>query len=417
MVKEYIFMQKIYLDYSATTPVDERVQEAMQPYFSDIFGNPSSIHSFGQEAVRGVDWAKGQLAALFGCAHKEIILTSGATESNNLAIRGVVKRFQEHNPKKTYHIITSTIEHPSVLEVCKQLEKEGIEVTYVTASQEGTVSVDAVIDAVKENTILVSIMYVNNEVGTIQPIRDIGKAVEKINKQRAKSKEHSAEYGESKKLGIFEKLYFHTDAVQAAFYEKMNAAYLHVDLISISAHKIYGPKGVGALYIHDGTPISGISFGGSQEYNLRPGTYNTAGIVGMGKAVELIHSESEHAEDVERIRQLRDLLESQLKEKLPNMVINGDTNSRAPGHLHISLPGIEGESMLLLCDLEGIAVSTGSACSSGAVEPSHVLVAMGFPKERYRGSLRITIGKYTTQEEIAFFVEQFTRITEKLQKK
>jgi cysteine desulfurase len=414
-------MQKIYLDHSATTPLDPQVLKKMQPYLTDVFGNASSAHSFGQEAMKGIDWAREQLVNLFGCKFKEIIFTSGATESNNLVIQGIVRAFREsasapQGADKTkasadlrkYHIITSQIEHPAVLEPCQELAKQGlIEVTYVGVNKNGLVNVEEIKKAIKDNTILVSIMYVNNEIGTIQPIREIGKMIEKVNKQRLKEKD---------KFSIFDKVYFHTDAVQAVNYCKMNAPYLHTDLITISAHKIYGPKGVGALYIRENTPLKAMILGGHQEYNLRPGTYNVAGIVGLGAAVELINDHSSNEKINQQIEKLRDKLINELKNKIPDIQINGDMENRVPANANISFLNAEGESMLLMLDLEDIAVSTGSACASGSLAPSHVLRSLGIPPEICHASLRFTLGKDTTGKEINKVIKVLPPIIERLRK-
>ncbi len=408
-------MSKIYLDHSATTPLDRAVLKKMQPYLTDTFGNASSAHSFGQEAMKGIDWAREQLARLFGCKFKEIIFTSGATESNNLVIQGILKAFRESASAKAsadmgkYHIITSKIEHPAVFEVCQELEKQGlVEVTYIRVNKKGLVNVEDVKKAIKDNTILVSIMYVNNEIGTIQPIREIGKMIEKENKARIKNKELS-------KLSAFEKIYFHTDAVQAVNYCKMTAPYLHADLITISGHKIYGPKGVGALYIREGTPIKSATFGGHQEYNFRPGTYNVPGIVGLGAAVELINN-GQFTMHNEKIKKLRDKLIEGLQKNISDIKINGDMENRTPNNANTSFLNAEGESMLLMLDMEGVAISTGSACASGSLEPSHVLRAMGIPAEICHASLRFTLGKGTTEKEIDKVIEVLPPIVERLRK-
>ncbi|MCX6746126.1 MAG: cysteine desulfurase family protein [Candidatus Parcubacteria bacterium] len=411
-------MNKIYLDHSATTPFDPQVLKKMQPYLTEIFGNASSVHSFGQEALKGVDWAREQLSKLFGCKFKEVIFTSGASESNNLALRGLVMAFRKKLEKK-YHIITSKIEHPAILEVCQALEKEGlVEVSYIGVNKKGLVEVDEIKKAIKDNTILVTIMYVNNETGVIQPIREIGKMIEKVNKNRIPNSESR------KPNDRFKKIYFHTDAVQAVNYCKMQANYLGADLITISGHKIYGPKGVGALYIHEGTPIKSITFGGHQEYNIRPGTYNVPGIVGLGAAVELVNNQSpiisarggSASGGNDQIRKLRDKLIAGIQKAIPETQINGDLANRVPSNANISFLNAEGESMLLMLDLEGIAVSTGSACASGSLEPSHVLRAMSIPAEICHASLRFTLGKGTTEKEIDKVIEVLPRIVERLRK-
>jgi len=398
-------MQKIYLDHSATTPLDPKVREKIHPYMTEIFGNASSAHSFGQEAMKGVDWAREQLADLFGSKFKEIIFTSGATESNNLVIQGIVRAFRKNKEKK-YHIITSKIEHPAIIEVCQELEKQGvIEVTYIGVDKNCLVSVNEIKKAIKDNTILVSIMYVNNEVGTVQPIKEIGKMIEKINKQKEK---------ENSKLGAYDKVYFHTDAVQAVNYCEMRADYLKADLITVSGHKIYGPKGIGALYAREGTPLKSVNWGGHQEYNIRPGTYNVPGIVGLGAAVALVNNKAENDRVNQQIRKLRDRLIAGLKKRIDNIQINGDLEQRVPANANIAFKNAEGESMLLMLDLEGIAVSTGSACASGSLEPSHVLTAMGIPPEICHASLRFTLGKGTTEKEIDKVIEVLPGIIERL---
>jgi len=417
-------MSKIYLDHSATTSVDPYVFQKMKPYLETDFGNASSSHGFGQNAIKGVDWSREELAKLFGCQFKEIIFTSGATESNNLVIQGIVKAFNE-NKKQKYHIITSKIEHPAVIEVCQELEKQGIvEVTYIKVNEKGLINVNEVKKAIKDNTILISIMYVNNEIGTIQPIREIGKMIEKVNKNRLKS-EDGRSHQKNKSVDIYKKLFFHTDAVQAVNYCKMKAAYLHADLITISGHKIYGPKGIGALYVRENTPIKSIQFGGHQEYNIRPGTYNVPGIVGLGAAIEIINKENKKASDdsttlliktitSEKIQKLRNKLIKGLQNKIADIEINGDLDNRVPANANISFNNAEGESILLMLDLEGIAVSTGSACASGSLEPSHVLRALNIPAEKCHASIRFTLGKNNTDKEIDHLIKILPPIVERL---
>ncbi len=415
-------MQKIYLDHSATTPIDPQVREKIHPYMTEIFGNASSAHSFGQEAMKGVDWAREQLAKLFGCKFKEIIFTSGATESNNLVLSGVISAFNKNQNKSAsakaladhgkYHIVTSKIEHPAILEPCQELEKNGLaEITYVGVNKKGLVDVAEIKKAIKENTILISIMYVNNETGVIQPIKEIGRMIEKVNKEKNKKYEIA-----KKKFSAFDKIYFHTDAVQAVNYCEMRADFLKADLITISGHKIYGPKGIGALFVREGTPIRSIIFGGHQEYNIRPGTYNVAGIVGLGAAVELINDQAKNEKINKEIKKLRDKLIDGLEKKIPNIQINGDLEHRVPSNANISFLNAEGESMLLMLDLEAIAVSTGSACASGSLEPSHVLSAMGIPPEICHASLRFTLGKENTAKEINKVIEVLPGIIERLRK-
>lgn len=374
-------MKKIYLDYAATTPVDEEVLREMMPYFSQKFGNPSSTHTFGQEALEGVDKARQQVADFLGCSLSEIIFTSGATESNNMAIKGVAKASGIKNP----HIITSSIEHHCVLNACKVLKGEGIGITFLKVDKDGIIDPKDIKKAVKENTILVSIMYANNEVGTIEPIAEISRIIKEINIEREKNK--------------LPKIYFHTDAVQAANYIDCDVNKLGVDFLSLSGHKIYGPKGIGILYIRRGTKIKSIQQGGEQEYNLRAGTHNVPGIVGIGKAISLI---PKHRKKMEEIKNLRDYLIDEVLKNIRNTKLNGSREFRLPHNANFSFQGVEGESILMLLDQEGIAVSTGSACSSASLEPSHVLSAMGIPPEIAHASVRFTLGKDTTKNEIDF---------------
>lgn len=384
---------KIYLDHAATTPLDPKVFKAMTPYLKGKFGNPSSIHSFGQETRRAIDEARDRLAKFLNCQSKEIIFTSGATESNNLAIRGVSLALKAKGGK---HIITSSIEHPAVLETCGALSKDGFKITYLPVTPKGLIKVEDVQKAIRPDTFLVTIIYVNNEVGIIQPIREIGKLIEKVNRTR--------------KL----KIIFHTDAVQAINYCHCNVDWLHVDLLSLSGHKIYGPKGIGALYFRLGTPIRPIQSGGHHEFGLRPGTENVAAIVGLGKAIELVKKRSRI--ENKKIASLRDRLIKGILQKIPGSQLNGDRNLRVPSNANFSFPDVEGESLLLMLDMEKIAVSTGSACSSGSLEPSHVLTAMGIPSEISHGSLRITLGKDNTPKEIDKVLKVLPQIIRKLRK-
>jgi len=404
---------KIYLDHSATTPVDRRVLEAMLPYFKDIFGNASSIHSFGQEARAAVDKARETIAEFLNCKTSEIIFTSGGSESDNLAIKGVVESrsfgfAQDDNARKP-HIVTSAFEHHAILDTIKELEVDGkIEATYVKPNRDGLIEVADVEKAIKKNTVLASIMYVNNEIGTVQPIREIGKMIERLNKGREKL------------------IYFHTDAVQAAEYFPMNVDFLHVDLLTMTAHKIYGPKGVGLLYVRNGTPIKHQIVGGGQEYKKRAGTENVAGIVGFAAAVSVIARIRQPAETKQSkneiatpsglaMTRLRDKLIDGLL-KIPNSFLNGSREQRTPANVNISFINAEGESILLNLDMEGIAASTGSACTSGSLEPSHVLIAMGLKPEECHGSVRFTLGRETTEEEIGKVLEIMPKIVEKLRK-
>jgi cysteine desulfurase len=392
---------KIYFDHSATTPVDPEVLRAMMPYLQDNFGNASSAHSFGQEAMKGVDSAREIIAEFLGAKPKEIIFTSGATESDNLVIQGVIKAVKDKHGDKKIHIITSAIEHPAILEPCHELEKTGVKVTYLPVGSDGLVSVEEVQKSITEETVLISIMYVNNEVGTIQPISEIGDLVKIARTKRAQADNTMP-------------LIFHTDAVQAINYCNCKVNELGVDLMSISGHKIYGPKGIGALYAREGTPIRPIQIGGHQERGIRSGTLNTIGIVGLGKAIELVSRKQSSIAELRRIRELRDKLIASILKIIPESHVNGDLEKRVPSNAHFSFTNVEGESILLMLDLEGIAVSTGSACASGSLAPSHVLMAMGIPEEVAHGSLRVTLGRFTTEKEIDTLLEVLPSIIKKL---
>lgn len=401
-------MKRIYLDHSATTPIDKEVLKAMQPYLAVEFGNASSLHTFGQLARAGVEQAREQVAKFFGCKPKEIFFTSGATESNNLAIFGLARRLRGIQCNKTFHAITSVIEHQAVLEPCRQLEKEGVKVTYLPVTKGGLVKVGDVRKAIRPETVLVSIMYVNNEIGTIQPIKEIGQLIKKINQTRKSPTE---------------KIYFHTDAVQAANYCDCHVDFLGVDLLSLSAHKMYGPKGAGALYVRGGTPLWPLQYGGHQERGMRSGTENVAGIVGLGKAAELLSEKpaslaggSKIKSQNLRVKKLRDKLVREVLKKIPDAILNGDPEQRVPSNASFCFKNVEGESILLMLDMEGIAVSTGSACASGSLEPSHVLLAMGVRPEVAHGNLRVTLGKFTTEKDIDKFLKVLPGIVSKLRK-
>lgn len=400
---------KIYLDHSATTPLDKEVLEVMMPYFSDKYGNASSLHTFGQEAVEGVDKARQQLADFFGCLSDEIVFTSGATESNNLAVRGFIKKIQEQGIKNP-HIITSTIEHDAILEPFQELEKNGVEVTYVGVDSKGVVNENDIEKAIKENTALVSLMYVNSEIGSIQPVREVGKIIKKINEKRLT---------EWKKCRIKDRgdkpepIYFHTDATQAVNFLDCDVKKLHVDMLSMSGHKIYGPKGVGALFVKKGIPVSAMQLGGHQEKNMRSGTYNVPGIVGLGKAVSLLEKKKIE-ENNKKITELRDRLVKGIQKNISDAILNTDRKLAVPSHAHFSFVGAEGEAALISLDMEGIAVSTGSACASGSHKASHVVLAMGIKAEVAHGSIRFTIGKNNTKEEIDKVLEVLPQIIERL---
>lgn len=385
-------MKKIYLDYAATTAVRPRVLAEMEPYLNHKFGNASSMHLFGQEARGAIDSARANVAKLINSLPEEIIFTSGGTEANNLAIKGLVESFASRP-----HLIISQIEHQAVLKVVKELEKGGkIEATYLGVDALGRVDPQALKKAIKKNTILISIMYVNSETGVIQPIREIGKIIEKINKKRR------------------HKIYFHSDAVQAAGHFDLNVDYLHLDLMTISAHKIYGPKGVGLLYLRKGTPLVSQMTGGEQENGHRAGTENVAGIVGLAKALSL--AASRQLPVASRIRKLRDYFEKKVREEIKGVSINGDLKNRAPHISNLSFNRAEGESILLSLDLEGIAASSGSACTSGSLEPSHVLMAMGISSLLVQSSIRFSLGRENTKEEIDYVVKILKKIIKRLRK-
>ncbi len=394
------YMSKpIYLDHSATTPVDKAVLKVMLPYFSQIYGNPSSLHSFGQAASAAVSRAREQVAEFLNCDAGEIVFTSGATEADNLAIFGVVNALKKKNPGDKLHLITSAIEHPAVLEPVNNLAGQGVEVTYLPVSQNGVIHLETFNQAVKDNTALVSIMYVNSEVGCIQPIREIGKAIKKVNNLRARQ-------------GNKNKIYFHTDAVQALNFLNCDVNNLQVDLLSLSGHKIYGPKGIGALYVKPGTPLQGRELGGHHEKNLRSGTLNVPGIVGLAEAIKICASNKE--KNNRKIAKLRDKFIVLIKRQIPNLIINTDINQATPSHANISFVGAEGEAILIALDLEGIAVSTGSACASASLKASPVLKAMGLKDEIAHSTIRFTFGKNNTDAEIGRVLKILPPLVKKL---
>lgn len=377
-------MREVYLDYSATTPVKEEVLREMLPYFTEKFGNPSSLYTKGLESKEAVDTARSQVAALIGAEAKEIYFTGCGSEADNWVVFGVADKLKH----KGNHIITTKIEHHAMLHCCEFLEKKGFEVTYLDVEPDGTVKPENLEKAITDKTILISIMMVNNEVGTVEPI-----------------KECSAIAG---KHGIL----FHTDAVQALGNVPIDVKEMGIDLMSMSAHKIYGPKGIGALYMRKGLRISNYLHGGAQEMGRRAGTENLAGIVGFGKAAEL--SREHFAEHVAHCSQLRNYLVEKITAEIPDIFVNGTMEHRHPGNANITFKYIEGESILLMLDFKGIAVSTGSACSSKSLEPSHVLTAMGVPVEMVHGTVRFTVGDFTTKEDIDYVVECLKEIVAKL---
>lgn len=375
---------RIYLDHNATTPTDKRVLEAMLPYFCDNFGNASSLHRFGQKAHVALEDARTQVAGILGAKETEIVFTSGGSESDNYAIKGAAYLHQD----KGRHIITSAVEHPAVLNTCEHLQKRGFDVTYISVDKHGVVDLNELEDAIRKDTILVTIIYANNEVGTIQPIAEISEVV--------------------KKRGVL----FHTDAVQAVGKLETNVNKLGVDMLSLSAHKLYGPKGVGVLYIRSGVEIMPLIHGGHHERGRRASTENLPGIVGLGKACEICVSEMK--EESKRLTALRERLWEGFYSRIPETMLLGHPTKRLPGTLAVSFNYVEGESVLLNLDLEGIAVSSGSACTSGSIEPSHVLLAMGVPPELARGGIRLSLGRGNTEEQISRVIEVTPGIIEKL---
>lgn len=379
-------MKRIYLDYAATTPTDPKVVKAMLPYFSDQFGNPSSIHSFGQEVEAAVEEARETVAVLMGSSPEEMIFTSGGTESNNLAVKGVAHA----NKQKGHHIITTAIEHHAVLEPCHFLEQQGFNVTYLPVDQYGLVNPDDVKQAITDQTILISVMHANNEIGTIEPIAEIGAL--------------------ARERGI----YMHTDAVQSFGQIPLDVETLQVDLLSVSAHKLYGPKGVGALYVRKGTNMEALLHGGEQERRRRASTENVPAIVGFGKAVTLAQTRmtKEHL----RLTNLRDTYITRLIETLDQSHLNGHPTQRLPNNIHVTIEGVEGESLLLNLDLEAVAASAGAACNSSSLTPSHVLLALGLSRQAALGSLRLTLGQSTTPEELDYVLEVLPRIVTRLRR-
>lgn len=376
-------MKRIYMDHSATTPVAPEVMEAMLPYFSEKFGNASSLHSFGLEARQALEASREKVAKLLGANPEEITFTSGGTESDNLALKGIAYRNRELGK----HIITSCIEHPAILETCRKLEKDGFEVTYLPVTRDGFVDLAALESAIRKDTILISIMHANNEIGTIQPLEEIGR------------------------LAAEKDIYFHTDAVQSVGKIPTDVNALGVDLLSLSAHKLYGPKGVGALYIRRGTRLSSIIQGGGHERGLRSGTENVSGVVGLARAADLARDTM--IQEAERLAGLCDRLAKRVLANVKDAWINGSMTKRLPGNLNFSFRYVEGESLLLFLDSKGIGVSTGSACSSKKLEPSHVLLSLGLKPEECHGSLRLSMGRSNTQEEVDFVAECIVEAVER----
>ncbi len=378
-------MEDIYLDYNSTTPTDPEVVEAMMPFFTDYFANPFNLHRFGQRARGPVDEAREKVAALLGAdSPDEIIFTSGGSESDNLAVKGVAYASRGRGR----HVITSAIEHPAVLVTCEWLADEGWDVTFLPPDDEGVVHADALAAAIRADTVLVSIMHGNNEVGTVEPIAELAAV--------------------ARERGVL----FHTDAVQTAGKIPVNVKDLGVDLLSISAHKFYGPKGVGVLYVRNGVELVPVIHGGHQEEGRRAGTHNTPGIIGLARAFELATDGRE--EEGKRLARLRDKLKDGILAMPGSVVVMTPVGKAMPNTLNVCFPGIEGEAIMLALDIEGISVATGSACVSGSSEPSHVHAAMGCPPEIARGSIRFSLGKYTTEEDIGRVLEVLPPVVERL---
>lgn len=376
--------KKIYMDNAATTPVKKEVLDEMIPYFTELYGNPSSVYELGRKSKMAIEDSRGRVAAQIGANDREIFFTGSGSEADNWAIKGVAYA----NKDKGNHIITTKIEHHAVLHTCEYLEKNGFEVTYLSVDEDGLIDIEELKSSIKENTILVSIMFANNEIGTIQPIEEIGKI--------------------TKEKGI----YFHTDAVQAIGHVKIDVDKMNIDLLSMAAHKFYGPKGIGALYIRRGVKIDPLISGGAQERNRRAGTENVPFIVGMAKAIELAYEDME--ESNARLIKLRNRLMEKIEENIPYVRLNGHREKRLPGNVNYSFRFIEGESLLLSLDMKGIAASSGSACTSGSLDPSHVMLSIGLSHEVAHGSLRLSLGDFNTEEEVDYVVESLVPIVDRL---
>jgi cysteine desulfurase len=380
-------MKRIFMDNASTTKVDPEVISTMLPYFTEYYGNPSSIHAFGREALKSVDTARTHVADLLGAKDDEMIFTAGGTESDNLAIKGVAYLNKDKRTTKGPHIITSTIEHPGVLETCRYLETQGFQVKYLPVDKDGIVNPNELQKSISKNTFLITIMFANNEIGTIQPIEEIGKI----------SHEHD--------------IIFHTDAVQAVAKLPIDVKKQHIDLLALSSHKIHGPKGIGALYIRNGVKVQPIIHGGGHEKGLRSSTLNVPGIVGLGKACEL--AQKRMTKDITHMKTLRDLLIKNTLQ-IEESHLNGHPEKRLVNNAHFRFTGIEGESLLLGLDEQGIATSTGSACSSKKLQASHVLLAIGLDPVQAHGSLRISLGRENTKEEVTYASKVIPQIVEKL---
>ena len=385
-------MREVYLDHAATTPLDPRVLEAMLPYLEGDYGNPSSFHTMGKRVKDAMEDARARIASILRARSDEILFTSGGTESDNLAILGVARA----NAKEGKHLVTTAFEHHAVLEAMMHLEKkEGFEVTYLKPDHDGLISVEQVMAAIRPDTILVSVMMANNEIGTILPVSDIGNAMQK---RRAAEKR------------AFPLL--HTDACQATGYLDLDLEKLHVDLLTINGSKMYGPKGIGALYVKRGIKLQPLQFGGAQERSIRPGTEHIAGIIGMARALEL--AQASRTAETQRLQPLRDMLVDGIRERIKKVRLNGHATTRLPNNVNMSIMDIEGEALLLYLDASGVYASTGSACTSASLDPSHVILSLGMPYEVAHGSIRFTLGHATTKEDIAYVLDVLPPLVEKL---
>ena len=376
-----------YFDHAATTPVSENVLKAMLPYFTCEYGNASSLYTIGRQSKKAIEEARKKVAKAIGAKQHEIYFTSCGSESDNLAIKGVAYSHKE----KGNHINTSKIEHPAVLNTCETLQRQGFEVTYLDVDENGFISIEQLMNSIKPTTILISIMFANNEIGTIQPIEMIGNI--------------------AKQKGIL----FHTDSVQAVGNVKIDVNKLNIDLLSMSAHKFYGPKGIGALYVREGVEFERIQDGGHQERNKRAGTENVAEIVGLGEAIEEIYQNYEGYN--QKLIGLRDYYISEVQKRIPNTKLNGDRQKRLPGNANLSFPKVNAQELLLGLDEKGICASAGSACSSGETSPSHVLTAIGLPPEIAEGTLRVTFGKDNTKEDVEYLIESLDEVIDKIRNK
>lgn len=374
----------VYMDNSATTPVKEEVLEAMLPYFTEYYGNPSSVYGLGRKSKQAIEESREIISKSLNAKSKEIFFTAGGTEADNWALKGIAYA----NKRKGNHIITSKIEHHGILHTCEYLEKQGFEVTYLDVDKYGTVDIEQLKKSIKDETILISIMFANNEIGTVQPIKEIGEIAKEKN------------------------IYFHTDAVQAVGHLEIDVEELNIDALSMSGHKLYGPKGVGALYLRTGVKVDPLISGGAQERRRRAGTENVPAIVGMAKAVELAYTDLEGKN--KKLTDLRDSLINKIQNNIDHVILNGHPTERLPGNVNVSVEFIEGESLLLSLDMVNIAASSGSACTSGSLDPSHVLMAIGLKHEIAHGSLRLSLGDFNTEEEVDYVVEKLIGIVDRL---